>query len=123
MRACPPGAVGARESRTGVHGALALPARVLRLRDARRLQRTFLLSGRAEHRVSAGPVVEDRRGLGSGTASPAVVRLFLEGAVQVSDHYPSRNRALPDPAEPRVTAARPLLLAALRGGLCVSSAF
>lgn len=121
-RACPPGPVGLRESRAGGDPALPVPARALRLPDARHPLRTFLGAGRAGERLSQSPFVEDRCRLGAPAGSPAVVRLFLEGAVQVPDHRHPRHRAVSGRAEPRVNAAGAELLAALRGGAGVFSA-
>lgn len=121
MRAGAAGAVGRGESGPAGDPALPVPARPLRLLDARAPLRTFPRAGRRGPRVSAGPLVEDRRGLGAAAAAPPMVGVFLEGAVPVPDHRPPRHCAVSDRAQPHVTGAGSDRLAAFRRGLRVFS--
>lgn len=114
--------MGVRERGARGAPAVSLPARVLRFPDARPPLRALPRAGRAGRRLSAGPAVEDLRGLGSAALRAAVVGLFLEGAVQIPEHGAPRHRALPGAEEPRAAGAGSDLLAALRGGRRVFSA-
>lgn len=123
MRARPPEPVAVRAGRPGGAAPVALPARVLRVPHARPALRSVPGAGRAGQRVSAGPRMEDRRGLRAAAAPPPLVGLLLEAAAPIPDRRPPDLRAVPEPAEPRAAGAGAHMLAALCGSPRLFPAF
>lgn len=102
---------------------VAVPARVIRLPDARPPQPPLPGPGHVRQRFSAGPAVEALRGVSPPTHIAAVAFLLREGPAQLPDRRAAPDRAAPAVEEPRVAGARSILPAAGRGRVRLSVAF
>lgn len=102
---------------------VAVPARVIRLPDARPPQPPLPGPGHVRRRFSAGRAVEALRGVSPPTYIAAVALLLREGPAQLPDRRAAPDRAAPGVEEPRVAGARSILPAAGRGRVRLPAAF
>lgn len=120
-RSSSPADVGLREG--GAGPPVSVPARVLRLPDARPPLPPLPGPGRAGRRFPAGPAVEDLGGLRPPAHAAPVGLLLREGPAQLPDRRAAPDRAGPCAEEPGAAGARSILLAADGRGVRLPAAF